>query len=174
MIDQIEIRNSGPGDVRLIEELYPDAFPEEDLLPVVRDLLQEASGVLSLVAIEDNTLVGHVIFTSCNIDGKPGEVALLGPLAVASARHRQGLGSAIVGAGLQKLEDAGVTHVFVLGDPAYYGRFGFEADGGVEPPYPMPEEWRSAWQSLGLGDRKPPLNGKLCVPDPWRKKALWT
>lgn len=173
MIDKSEIRESLPNDVTLIEELYPKAFPDEDLLPLVRELLREDSVVLSLVGISDRALVGHAMFTICSIAGRRDKVALLGPLAVAPDRQRQGIGSAIVCAGLRRLEDAGTRQVYVLGDPAYYGRFGFEPDHGVLPPYPLPKEWQGAWQSLGLRDSGPPLCGKLSVPQSWRRPDLW-
>ncbi len=173
MIDEIEIRESLPSDVASIEKLYPDAFPDEDLLPLVRELLREEPIVLSLVGITDRALVGHAIFTACSIAGRTDKVALLGPLAVAPARQRQGIGSAIVRAGFRKLENASVTQVYVLGDPAYYGRMGFEADDGVTPPYPLPKEWCGAWQSISLRDARPPLHGKLSVPRPWLQQALW-
>jgi len=173
MIDKIEIRESLPNDVALIEKLYPDAFPDEDLLPLVRELLREQPLVLSLVGIADRSLVGHVIITTCSIAGRTDKVMLLGPLAVAPAWQRQGIGSTIVRAGLQRLENAGTSQVYVLGDPAYYRRFGFEFDDGVTPPYPLPEEWRGAWQSLSLRGNKPLLHGKLCVPQLWRQRALW-
>ena len=173
MIDKLEIRESVPNDAVLIEKLYPAAFPDEDLLPLVRELLEEAPIVLSLVGIADKSLVGHVIFTTCGIVGRTDKVVLLGPLAVAPARQRQGIGGAIVGAGLRRLENAGASRVYVLGDHAYYRRFGFEPDDGVTPPYPLPAEWRGAWQSLGLRGNQPPLHGKLSVPQPWRQPALW-
>ncbi|MDP6573225.1 MAG: N-acetyltransferase [Rhodospirillales bacterium] len=173
MIDKIEIRESLPNDVILIEKLYPNAFPDEDLLPLVRELLREEPIVLSLVGIADKALVGHVIFTTCSIAGRTDRVALLGPVAVAPAWQRQGIGSAIVRAGLRRLENASMNQVYVLGDPAYYRRFGFEPDDGVTPPYPLPEEWRGAWQSLSLRSSKPHLYGDLSVPQPWRQHALW-
>ena len=173
MTDRIEIRESGPSDVALIERLYPEAFPDEGLLPLVRELLSEASIVLSLVGMADAALVGHAIFTTCGIAGSLEEVALLGPLAVAPAWQRQGIGSALVRAGLQRVETAGASQVYVLGDPAYYKRFGFEADADVTPPYPLPEAWRGAWQSLSLGGNQSPPRGKLSVPQPWRQEALW-
>ncbi len=173
MTEEIEIRESLPSDVASIEKLYPDAFPDEDLLPLVRELLREELIVLSLVGIVDRALVGHVIFTTCSIAGRTDKVSLLGPLAVAPAWQRQGIGSALVREGLQRLEYAGAIQVYVLGDPAYYERVGFEAEAGVTPPYPLPEEWRGAWQSLSLRGNKPPLHGKLSVPQPWRKHALW-
>ncbi|MDJ0945758.1 MAG: N-acetyltransferase [Kiloniellales bacterium] len=173
MIDKLEIRDCLPDDVTSIEGLYPDAFPDEDLLPLVRELLRDGPVVLSLVGIADKALVGHVIFTACGIAGSTDKVALLGPLAIAPAWQRQGIGSALLRAGLRRLENAGTTQVYVLGDPAYYGRFGFEPDHGVAPPYPLPEEWQGAWQSLNLRGDAPPRHGKLSVPHPWRRPALW-
>ncbi len=173
MTEHIEIRETRPDDAAAIETLYPDAFPDEDLLPVVTALHEEDSGVLSLVAMVNDAVVGNVIFTICGIEGRSEKTALLGPLAVASAKQGQGVGTAIVQAGLQRLKDSGVSHVFVLGDPAYYRRFGFEREDGVAPPYPLPEEWDGAWQSLSPGDGNPDLRGRLSVPGPWCREALW-
>jgi len=173
MSERIEIRESLPSDLASIEKLYPDAFPDEDLLPLVRELLQEAPIVLSLVGIIDTSLVGHVIFTTCGVAAGTDQVALLGPLVVAHSWQRQGIGSAIVHAGLQRLKSAGVTQVYVLGDPAYYGRLGFVPEAGVMPPYPLPAEWRGAWQTISLCSAEPPLRGKLSVPQPWLQPGLW-
>ncbi|MEX2614561.1 MAG: N-acetyltransferase [Alphaproteobacteria bacterium] len=173
MPGKTEIRESLPGDMARIGTLYPDAFPEEDLLPLVRDLLQETALVLSLVGIVDASLAGHILFTTCGMDGKSDKLALLGPLAVAPACQRQGIGSALVRAGLQRLENAGVTQVCVLGDPAYYGRLGFIPEEDVTPPYPLPDEWRGAWQSIKLRHVELPCRGRLVVPQPWRQPALW-
>lgn len=173
MIERLETRESLPTDVASLEKLYPDAFPDEDLLPLVRALLRERPIVLSLVGIADRVLVAHALFTTCGIAGSPDKVALLGPLAVAPAWQRRGVGSAMVQAGLRRLEGAGADHVYVLGDPAYYGRFGFERDVGVTPPYPLPEEWRPAWQSLSLAGSQSRLHGELSVPQAWRQRSLW-
>ena len=169
----LEIRESAPGDLASIEALYPEAFPDEDLLPLVRDLLQEAPVTLSLVGMIGASLAGHIVFTRCGVGGCGESLALLGPLAIAPAFQRQGVGSAMIRAGLREQEDAGVTQVYVLGDPAYYGRFGFLAERRVEPPYPLPADWRDAWQSLGLGAADQPREGRLSVPQPWRQQALW-
>ena len=173
MIERLEVRESVHSDAASIEILYPAAFPDEELRPLVRKLLREGPTVLSLVGIVDKAVAGHAMFTTCSISGTTERVSLLAPLAVAPAWQRQGVGSAIVRAGLQRLENAGFTQIYVLGDPAYYGRFGFVPDDDIAPPYPLPEEWRGAWQSISLGDNKPPRRGKLCVPEPWRDPALW-
>lgn len=169
-----EIRESWPDDLGLIERLYPDAFPEEELLALVRALLEQDPPVLSLVATEGESLAGHVIFTRCGVEGESETAALLGPLAVASRMQRQGVGSALVRAGLRRLEEEGMRHVLVLGDPAYYGRFGFVADSGISPPYALPEAWRDAWQGLTLGEKVTPVAGTLRVPVPWQRPELWS
>ena len=173
MAESLEIRESRPSDLVSLETLYPDAFPEEDLLPLVGDLLREAPMVLSLVGIVAGSLAGHAVFTTCGTTAGRDKVALLGPLAVAPARQGQGIGSALVRAGLQRLETAGASRVYVLGDPAYYGRLGFGPEAGVAPPYPLPAAWRGAWQSIGLGRAAPPRPGRLSVPRPWQRAELW-
>jgi putative acetyltransferase len=109
----------------------------------------------------------------CGIAGTADRPALLGPLAVAPGWQRRGIGTALVRDGLRRLREIGATQVLVLGDPAYYGRFGFRPESGVIPPGPVPPQWREAWQSLALGDGAVG-RGRLDVPPPWRRPELWT
>ncbi len=173
MIEEIQIRESQPSDEASIESLYPDAFPDEELLPLVRELLSAKPICLSLVGIVERALVGHAIFTACRIGAGPENVSLLGPLAVVSDLQRQGVGSALVREGFLRLKRSGAVHVYVLGDPAYYRRFGFQPEADVVPPYPLPAEWRGAWQSVSLNSDDAPAEGKLTVPPQWRQPALW-
>jgi putative acetyltransferase len=173
MTASLEIRTSEPGDARAIEAIYPDAFPSEDLLPLVRELLRDPSIATSLVALAQRTIVGHVMFTRCSVEGSACKTALLGPLAVAQAYQRKGFGSALVRCGLKLLADAGVTHVCVLGNPAYYGRLGFTPSGTILPPYALPAAWREAWQSKCITHTEAPCRGTLTVPPPWRQPSLW-
>ena len=173
MLGKLEIRESIRDDSTAIESLYPEAFPDEDLLPLVRDLLNDTVVAISLVGTIDTRIVGHAIFTKCGVVGNSINAALLGPLAIAPSWQRQGIGSAIVRAGLKRLEDAEVKLVCVLGDPAYYGRLGFLTESLVEPPFPLPAEWDGAWQSVYLGESVTPCAGKLSVPAQWLQLALW-
>lgn len=169
----IGVRKSTPQDLASIESLYPEVFPAEDLLPLVRELIQEPDAILSLVSVDDSRIVGHGIFTMCSVSGSEAACALLGPLAVTPACQKRGVGSAIVRAGLRCLEDAGVSQVFVLGDPAYYGRFGFRRESHAETPFALPDEWLEAWQSKQLGAGAAGGRGRLTLPRPWLRPALW-
>jgi putative acetyltransferase len=173
MPHNLEIRESVQGDAGAIESLYPEVFPGENLLPLVRDLLGDAAVATSLVGEVDSRIVGHVIFTKCGVVGSDVSTSLLGPLAVAPAWQRQGVGSAIVRAGLRRLEDMGVRLVFVLGDPAYYERLGFRPEPLVEPPFRLPAEYDGAWQSQSVGETMAPFSGRLSVPRQWLQPALW-
>ena len=86
--------------------------------------------VLSLVAVDDYRIVGHVLFSRSTITA-PGAVLgaiALAPLAVLPDKQGRGIGSALVEHGLAECRRASERAVIVLGDPAYYGRFGFSAE----------------------------------------------
>ena len=173
MSNDFSIRESMPSDTEALEDLYPAAFPDEDLIPLLRDLLSEEDGVFSFVAVSGEMVVGHVAFTMCGIEGREEKIGLLAPLAVSPRAQRQGIGTALVQEGLNRLKSEGATQVQVLGDPAYYGRFGFQPDSSLNPPYALPREWLTAWQSISLQGAQPELDGTLSVPKLWRQPALW-
>lgn len=168
-----EIRKSTSNDVEAVVSMYPLAFPDEDLVPVVRNLLADPDVAMSLVATVDGEIVGHVAFTTCAVEESDLNASMLAPLAVRPDFQRQGIGSAIVDAGLQRLRDSDFDVVFVLGDPAYYSRLGFGHESQVQPPYPLPAEWYTAWQSQYLGEVTSSCSGRLAVPSQWRDPALW-
>lgn len=167
------IRQSTPEEAVAITGIYPAIFPEEDLQPLVRDLLQEGESVLSLVAVAEDEIIGHVVLTLCAVEGKADQIGLLGPLGILPDRQGQGIGRALVQAGFEAMKERGVTKVCVLGDPDFYSRYGFEAEKDIKPPYDLPAEWDGAWQSVTLDDNAAPLTGTLTPPKPWQNKALW-
>ena len=167
-----QVRISKPEDMPALDALYPTAFPDEDLLPVMHQLVRERSDTLSLVALCDGAVAGHIVFTSCALEDGNWRVALLGPLAVAPPYQRQGLGRALIEAGLAHLRAEKVPCVLVLGDPGYYGRLGFRAELAIAPPYDLPPEWGGAWQSYRLDGTLFPAT-RLAPPEVWCDPALW-
>lgn len=174
MTERLVIRESTFADVAAIEAIYPLAFPDEDLLPVVKSLLAAPEVAMSMVGEIDGSVVGNIIFTSCGVNEVTTGASLLAPLAVTPSHHGQGIGSALIRAGIECLREKGIGIVLVLGDPAFYGRAGFRTESRIEPPYPLPAEWASAWQSQELGDSVSMPKGKLCVPRQWHDPALWS
>ncbi|WP_168206443.1 GNAT family N-acetyltransferase [Labrenzia sp. PHM005] len=168
------IRQSTPEDLAALEAIYPAAFPDEDLLPLVRSLETNEPRVLSLVAVNDGEVLGHAAFTFCTAGQSETPLAMLAPLCVAPNHHKQGLGSALVKEGFDRLKAQSVEKVLVLGDPAYYSRFGFSQENDIQTPYPLPEEWAQAWQSVSLGPALRVASGSLNLPPVWMDPALWS
>lgn len=173
MSEKLEIRDSVAADFGAIELLYSVAFPDEDLLPLVRDLLPDTTVVTSVVGEIGSRIVGHVILTKCGVTGARVNAALLGPLAVKPARQGQGIGSALVRDALRQLKDKDVRVVCVLGDPAFYVRLGFLPESSIRPPFHLPAEYEGAWQSQTLCDLGTAYSGMLSVPKQWRQPSLW-
>jgi len=179
MTIDLDIRETTAADMPAIADFYPRAFPDEDLVALVRELLREPGGVLSLTALVMGEVAGHVIFTICGLDPHPGaKVALLGPLAVVPEYHRRGIGTALIRDGIERCGAVGAVSVLVLGDPGYYGRFGFKAEDGIKPPYhvadeQLPPEWRGAWQSMPIDGDDTLRTGTVMVPTPWQHRNMW-
>lgn len=124
----VVIRPEGPRDQRAVFEVNGRAFPRPAEAKLV-DALRAANAVtVSLVAERDERVVGHILFSPVRVEGEGGafEAQGLGPMAVDPDRQRDGVGSALVRAGLDACRDRGHTIVFVLGHADYYPRFGFE------------------------------------------------
>jgi predicted N-acetyltransferase YhbS len=84
-------------------------------------------------------IVGHVAFSPVRIAGDECGWYGLGPLAVLPDWQRRGIGAALVEAGLERLRRIDAAGCVVLGDPAYYARFGFAHDPALSYPGPPPE-----------------------------------
>jgi putative acetyltransferase len=138
------IRDEQPGDAVAIGQTIHDAFESAEHSSGTEDRIVDAlrnadALTLSLVAIEDGEFVGHVAISPVTIDGASGWYGL-GPVAVRPERQGEGAGSALIGEALDRLRKQGASGCVVLGDPEYYGRFGFAHDPGVTyadvpPPY---------------------------------------
>ena len=124
----LSIRPEQPADVAAIYAVHAAAFPSEGEARLVDAL--RAAGRLSLshVAVEDGKVVGHVAFSPVTVAGTTTGVGL-GPVAVLPDRQKRGIGERLIRQGLEDCRRAGFTFVVVLGEPAYYTRFGFEPAG---------------------------------------------
>jgi putative acetyltransferase len=167
------LRPSVATDMPEILQIYPLAFPDEDLRGLIKELIGRPD-VASLVATIGGAVAGHVLFTRGQTGNEAAPSALLGPLAVTPAWQRSGIGSALILKGLENLKEAGVRVICVLGDPAYYKKFGFKVETGIIPPCPIPDTWRPAWQSLDMTSDADPVRGRLSLPEPWLRPWLWT
>lgn len=136
----IEIRPEKPGDITAIREVNRLAFGQDDEGALVDALRDGGHGVVSLVAEDGGRIAGHIYFSRMTLetDGRTIEAASLAPMAVHPERQHQGIGSALVRAGLEACREAGIAAVVVLGHADYYPRFGFspEAARGLRSPFP--------------------------------------
>ena len=138
-MSDIEIRPARGDDVAAIDGLFLRTFPAPEEARLVRDLCIDGDMVLMLVASEADVVVGSVAFSrmAVEVGGKSVPAVALAPVAVERDYRQQGIAEALIQAGLERLEQEGVVLCFVLGEPDYYGRFGFAADvaSGFESPY---------------------------------------
>jgi putative acetyltransferase len=129
----MQIRSERPGDGEAISNVITAAFLEAEHsggneAQIVEGLRRDESLSVSLVAIENDIIVGHVAFSPVTIDGRGEGWFGLGPVSVVPNRQRHGIGSALIEAGLVRIREQGAKGCVVLGDPAYYCRFGFATD----------------------------------------------
>ena len=130
----MQIRDEHPEDAAAIGELTAAAFADAPHASgtearIVAALRQAGALTLSLVATaDDGRIVGHAAFSPVQIDRAAGRWYGLGPVSVTPELQRQGIGGALIRRGLDRLAALGAEGCVALGDPAYYGRFGFVSD----------------------------------------------
>ncbi|ANY18840.1 putative acetyltransferase [Tsuneonella dongtanensis] len=152
----ISIRPERPGDERAIHSLTEAAFrtqPHSDGTEqdVIDRLRRDGDLALSLVAEGDGRIVGHIAFSGVKIADGSRDWYGLGPVSVWPELHGKGIGSALIVRGIADLKDRGARGMVLLGNPEYYGRFGFEHDPSLEFPGP-PAPY---FQRLVLADEPP-------------------
>ena len=173
----MKIRDANHDDAEAIKRVHRSAFPAEESEPIAAlasGLLEEAStpATVNLVAEEQGEVVGHVAFSPVfDAEDQACLGYILAPLAVRADCQKKGVGSALVKHGIDQLNQAGTGVVLVYGDPAYYGRFGFDAEHGqcYVPPYPL--AYPFGWQALTPAPTGQPLH--FSVVEPLQREALW-
>ena len=168
------IRRESPIDYSAVEDLQRRAFGDEgqtigEVIAKLRTSLNTEPG-LSLVAIDGHRVVGHVMFTRNVLDAPSRlvDVQVLSPLGVLPSRQRQGLGSALIRAGLDELMSRGVPLVFLEGPPDFYSKLGFRAAGDMgfrKPSLRIPD---AAFQVMPLPAYQSWMTGTLVY-----RQAFW-
>jgi predicted N-acetyltransferase YhbS len=139
-----------------------------------------AAPVLSLLAVENERALGHILFSKVTIADSEESLsaAILAPLAVVPEAQGHGIGGWLIRDGLRRLAEGDVKLVFVLGHPGYYPRHGFQTAGvlGFAAPYPIPKEHAAAWmvQELRAGVIGTVKGRVICAealdrPEHWRE-----
>jgi putative acetyltransferase len=138
-MDRLAIRPETADDFTAIHDVTKRAFAtqphadgdEQDLV----DLLRERGELtLSLVAtLPGSGVVGHIGFSPVTIDGQDRGWFQMAPVSVEPALHHQGIGSTLIRASVERLRGQGTSGIGVVGNPAYYERFGFSVLPGLAP-----------------------------------------
>ncbi|KPA15443.1 GNAT family acetyltransferase [Candidatus Magnetomorum sp. HK-1] len=180
---KLEIRISEKAERTEIENIHKKAFGRDkgrEIADLVNGLFEDktAMPLLSMVAVENGKLIGHILYTKGIIaeTDKSVSVQLLAPLAVIPEAQKKGVGGRLINEGLERLKKSGTDLVFVLGHPGYYPRCGFVTAGrlGFEAPYPIPDEHADAWmvQELKKGIIGN-VTGKFQCPEVLNQPEHW-
>ena len=181
----VRVRQVAGDDRPSVLAVHQAAFGDEegaDIVRLVDALLSDEStpanpdlATLNLVAVSGAVVIGHVAFSPVNIAGADNLAAtILAPLGVDPGRQKSGVGVALVEHGLSRLASNGVDLVFVYGDPAYYGRFGFAADAAVRFAAPHPLQFPFGWQARALSERGSAAGGgQVSCVAPLDDPTLW-
>lgn len=122
------IRQEKPEDIDDIHALNELAFGQPQEANIIDKLRINCDNLLSFVAVENEKIVGHILFSPVTIEGQHGVIRGMGlaPMAVLPEMQHKGIGTQLVKAGIDNLRKMQCPYVIVLGHPEYYPRFGFE------------------------------------------------
>ena len=140
----ITIRHEKPDDIPHIRHVNEQAFGRPAEANLVEALRVRGKAAVSLVAVQDGQVVGHILFSPVLIGSGENEFSAAGlaPMAVLPEFQRQSIGSLLVRGGLDECRKAGYGCIVVLGHPEYYPRFGFVPASryGLKCEYRVPDE----------------------------------
>ena len=124
----ITIRKEQHQDIHVIREVNIQAFGQNQEADLVDTIRKSCNDMISLVALIQNTIVGHICFSPATIEGNAKMIQGMGlaPMAVLPTYQRQGVGTKLVQAGIERVRKKGSPFIIVLGHASLYPIFGFE------------------------------------------------
>ena len=147
----LEIRRETSEDLASVHKVNAEAFGREAEAVLVDKMREHGVLTLSLVAVNDDSIVGHIAFSPVEITSEKTSLngLTIAPVAVLPSYQNRVIGSILVRAGLDECRNQGHEIVFLVGHPEYYPRFGFvpARAKGFECEYEAPDE---AWMVIEL------------------------
>lgn len=152
----IVIRDQAPADFAAVHQLVIAAFRTLPVASGTEQFIMDAlwrsgAAAVALVAEDGGAIIGQVAFSKVLIGGRDVDWHGCGPLSVAPARHKQGIGSALMRTGLDRLRVRGSKGCVLVGNPDFYRRFGFASTKKLKLPDVPPE----VFLALPFGDEMP-------------------
>lgn len=143
---ELSIRNEEEKDIEQVRAIVSAAFPSKSESRLVDLLRQNGKATISLVAVDGEAVLGHILFSPVAITPPPPDDPKglgLAPVAVRPDVQSQGIGSQLIREGLRLCKELGYAYCVVLGGPEYYQRFGFEKASpfGIQNEYEVDAEF---------------------------------
>lgn len=136
------IRKEKNEDQKAVREINLNAFPT-DVEATLVEKLRSSMDTISLVAVHEDKVVGHILFSPLTIenDEESFPALILAPIAVLPEYQKQGIGSKLIEKGIIECRNQGHSIIVLVGHPEYYPRFGFNSaeQNGIEHPFEVPE-----------------------------------
>jgi len=156
----ITIRLTIDNDLKKIIHIHKVAFKEEEsVAELTAELLKDktAEPRVSLIALNNDKPIGHILFTNCTIEGIAicPLMHILAPLGIIPEYQNKGVGGKLIKEGIKLLKEINSKMVFALGHIEYYPKYGFIKDAeklGYIAPYPIPAKVADAWMVQSLTD----------------------
>lgn len=132
LAQSLRIRSETRDDFKSIKEVHDRAFAKEcegDLVRLLRDS-EDFVPELSIVAELKGEIVGHVLFSKISLTEESVDLQSLSlaPVGVVPQMHGRGIGQRLITEGITRAKTLGYRSILVVGDPGYYGKFGFRHD----------------------------------------------
>lgn len=151
----VMIRKEQSADITRIREINIQAFDQSEEADLVDRLRERCKDILELVAVCDNEVIGHILFSPATIEyqGRTIAGAALGLMAVMPRYQRRGIGTKLVKDGVLRLQEKSCPFLVVIGHPEYYPRFGFRpaSQYGIQSDWDVPDE---AFMMIVLADEE--------------------